>query len=58
MWYYPHFPELEAFVQSLPFDIDAPETLGQIEDFAKVTHFRQFYADHLDVLQRANRACC
>lgn len=39
------FPDLEAIATSLPFDIDDPETLSQIEDFARVTNFRQFYAE-------------
>ena len=42
------FPDLEALATSLPFDIDNPETLAQLEDFAAQTNFRQFYADHGD----------
>ena len=42
------FPELEALVTSLPFDIDDSETLSQIEDFAEKTNFRQFYKEHQD----------
>ena len=42
------FPEIEAFLASLPFDVDDPETLNLIEDFARVTDFREFYAEHED----------
>ena len=42
----PEFPDVEALATSLPFDISRPETLGQLEDFAKRTNFRQFYTEN------------
>ena len=42
----PEFPELETLATSLPFDVDDPETLSQLADFAEQTDFRQFYAEH------------
>ena len=41
-------PDFKALTTSFPFNVDDPETLSLLEDFAEQTGFRQFYAEHQD----------